>query len=132
LTKPGCRYQSPVVPNFITKTVLKLANLPSIQLSVALSSPLKARAPSPAIFGRSGFLLCHLANWRNSIFAATWLKGFSSYTPAAFERFGCQGFSLMATVEVVKARDPSPAIFGRSGFLLCQLANWRNSTSAAT
>lgn len=71
LTKPGCRYESPVAANFTTKTVLKLANLPSIQLAVALSLLLNAREPSPAIFGRSGFLLCHLANWRNSTSAAT-------------------------------------------------------------
>ncbi|WP_445247893.1 hypothetical protein [Microcoleus sp. OTE_8_concoct_300] len=49
MTKPSCRYESPVAANFITKTVLKLANLPSIQLAVALSSLLNARDPSPAI-----------------------------------------------------------------------------------
>ncbi|MEG3896125.1 MULTISPECIES: hypothetical protein [unclassified Microcoleus] len=65
MTRPSCRYESPVAAYFTTKTVLKLANLPSIQLAVALSSLLNARSPSPAIFGRSGFLLCQLANWLN-------------------------------------------------------------------
>ncbi|MEG4533892.1 hypothetical protein [Microcoleus sp. D2_18a_D3] len=71
MTKPGCRYESPVTANFITKTVLKVANLPSIELPVALSSLLNARDPSPAIFGRSGFLVCQLAKWLNLASVAT-------------------------------------------------------------
>ncbi|MEG4584878.1 hypothetical protein QUA54_06465 [Microcoleus sp. MOSTC5] len=63
MTKPGCRYESSLATNFITKTVLKLANLPSIQLAVALSLLLKARDPSPAISVDRAF------------FYATWQSG---------------------------------------------------------
>ncbi|UNU24946.1 hypothetical protein [Microcoleus vaginatus] len=71
MTKLGRRYESPVTANFITKTVLKVANLPSIELPVALSSLLHARDPSPAIFGRSGFVLGQLAKWLNLASLAT-------------------------------------------------------------
>ncbi|MEP6518392.1 hypothetical protein [Microcoleus vaginatus] len=63
MTKPGCRYESPLTANFITKTVLKVANLPSIELPVALSS-----LPMPDIL-RQQYLV------DRAFFYASWQSG---------------------------------------------------------